>query len=107
MGTGNDQSTHSRYLNHVKDSPPFVDIQITEYPVPLNIGGRLEYHVVINDKLVNMPDEVASKLIDMYKIKPIPKEEFHKMQTGRHGIWASTPSQASTRNGMDQIAELF
>ena len=80
-----------------------INIQIGEYPEPLDINGRYKYHVVINDNIIGMTNQDAADMIEKYKIKPRGKKEFHQLDTGRYGIWAqhvvpSDPSKPVSNN---------
>ena len=76
----------------VIEEPKLLDIHISEYPPPLDILGNHKYHVVINDRLIGMPDEKAETLVKKYGIKPYSKQEFYTRGLDSHGIWARTIS---------------
>ena len=82
----------------VIEEPKLLDIQISKYPPPLDVLGSYKYHVVINDKLIGMPDENAEILVKKYGIKPYDRKEFYTRGLDSHGIWATAISN-DAKNG--------
>ena len=79
-----------------------VNIQIGEYPPPLDVNGLHKYHVVINGTLIGMPAIDVSDILDTYNIKPRNRDDFHKNDSSRFGIWAQL-SEPTIDNNISEI----
>jgi len=58
---------------------PAVDVQISNYPEPLDLNGDFKYHVTINGQTVGMIDEDAELILYLFGVEPYTGQQFNEM----------------------------
>lgn len=61
---------------------PTVDVQISNYPKPLDLNGEFRYHVTINGQTIGMIDEDAEMILNLFGIEPYTGKQFNEMGLG-------------------------